>query len=359
MDNLPSKEESLEILIGKRKISLDVLMEVKYSYSKELTFSRNVFIPLTRVCRNRCGYCTFRRDVAHEKNVMGPSEVHELAKRADGIGCHEVLFTYGERADENQVVKDELEHYGFDSMTSYVYELSEKIVERTNMLVHTNAGLLKDYELKKLRDVTASMGLMLESSSVRLMGMVAHRESPGKEPQKRKDMIRRAGKLRIPFTTGLLIGIGETDEEIYRSLMDIRRIQDRYGHIQEIIVQNFVPKSGTPMAHLSGPGLQKICSVLTLARLIFPDVAIQLPPNLNSDRVREMLPYGIDDLGGISPISIDHVNPESPWPLQFISELGLRERLPVYPRFIDKGFLSDTNYRKALDLIDGSGYARD
>jgi len=358
MNKLPKREESLDILEGKVQVPKELLMDIKMRYSKELTYSKNVFVPLTRVCRNRCGYCTFRREAIPDGNLMSKEDVRELVLRADRMGCHEALLTFGERADDHREVRDELSNMGYDSMVEYIYDISKMINDTSGLMVHTNAGLLNGEELRMLKEVNASMGLMLETSSERLMHTIAHMHSPGKDPKKRADMMEAAGRLRIPFTTGILIGIGETSEEILNSMLEIRRIQDRWGHLQEIIVQNFVPKNGTPMASYKGPGLEKMRQVISLARLMFPDMAIQLPPNLNRENVRELIGYGIDDLGGVSPISIDHVNPESPWPMEIIGDMRLNERLPVYPRFISKEFLSERVYKRAMGITDGSGYVR-
>jgi FO synthase subunit 1 len=339
-------------------VGREMLMSIKRNYSRYLTYSRNVFIPLTRVCRNRCGYCTFRRDVDKQGNLMSEEEVMGLVRRAEEKGCHEALLTYGESADEMITVKKELEERGYRSMTELTYEISRQIVEESQLMVHTNAGLLSRGEQIRLRKVTASMGLMLESSSERLMGTIAHADSPGKDPSKRKLMIEQAGELKIPFTTGLLIGIGETDEEIYSSLKDLRAIQDEHGHLQEIIIQNFLPKPNTPMERYSAPSYERMASVVALARMMFPDLAIQLPPNLNIGRIMDFLALGVDDLGGLSPVSIDHVNPEMPWPIGLLEKKDIKERLPTYPQFIDKEYLSDINYNKALSLIDDSGYVR-
>lgn len=357
MDDRLSRGEALSILSGRTEVPKEDLQRIKLERSEFLTYSRNIFLPLTRVCMNKCGYCTFRREAETSKrNVMSSEEITKALDEAERSRCHEVLFAFGERSDADPMVKEELNDMGYGGIIEYLYEISGMILSNYDMLVHTNGGLLDASEMRLLREVTASMGLMLETSSPRLMRTVAHKDSPGKEPAKRIKMIQEAGKLRIPFTTGLLIGIGETDEEIYDSLAELRRVQDRYGNLQELIIQNFLPKEGTPMERFPAPKTSKIASVLTLARMMFPDLSIQLPPNLNSNDIEKLIQYGVDDLGGISPLTIDHINPESPWPMEIVDKLKIRERLAVYPRFIDKEYLSELNYRKAIKLTGSTGH---
>jgi FO synthase subunit 1 len=305
-------------------------------HSRVITFSRNVFLPLTSVCRNRCDYCIFRTPV-REGCVMQPAEVKAILSRGAETGCTEALFTFGERPEEEPGFTRHLEPIGYASIIEYcMASCREAIAE--GLLPHTNAGILSYEELEELRQVNASMGLMLETTAE----VPAHRNSPGKDPEVRIEMIENAGKLKIPFTTGLLIGIGETPRDRLNSLEVIREIHQRYGHIQEVIIQNFTPKEGTPMARSPVPSSEVICETIRAAREILPrEVAVQIPPNLADAPL--LIDCGVDDLGGVSPLTIDYVNPEHPWPQieQLKNLIGnniLRERLCIYPRFIDKGW---------------------
>ncbi len=315
-----------------------------------ITFSKNVFIPLTNVCRNDCGYCTFRQDPQDPQTnlLLDPDEVMNIIGNGHKYGCREALFTFGERADENPLVVEALNKIGFDNILDYLYCLCEETLDKTNLLPHSNPGVLEKSELKVLKEVNASMGLMLETTSRRILKTVAHQHSPGKDPEKRIKTIKNAGKLRIPFTTGLLIGIGETVEERAESLLKIRKIQDKYGHIQEIIIQNFRSKPGIAMQDHPEPSLAEMIRTVAAARILFPDCGVQVPPNLNLEAAQIFLLAGADDWGGVSPLTPDHVNPEAPWPeigeLRYITQdLGLKltERLPVYDEFINPQFLSD------------------
>jgi len=337
------KEEILELLFVDGPELLDLMKRV--CEPGEVTYSRNVFIPLTRACRNRCGYCTFRSD-SPDPPLIPPGDVLRDVRMARDMGCTEALFTFGENAHEFPDVMEKLEELGFRDMVDYAYHLCSATLDH-GLLPHTNMGVLGYRDLRRLREVNASMGLMLESASPRLMKEEAHRESPGKDPALRMRMIEDAGRLRIPFTTGVLIGIGETVEERAESLLELRRIQDRYGHLQEIIIQNFRAKPGIPMEHHPEPSLLEMVRMVAVAKLLFPDVSIQVPPNLNRETGEVFLLAGADDWGGVSPLSRDYVNPEAPWPeideLRRLTESAgftLRERLPVYRKFINSDFLS-------------------
>jgi FO synthase subunit 1 len=301
-----------------------------------ITFSRNVFLPLTTVCRNRCGYCGFRTP-AGPGSVLSPDHVRDLIDRGAALGCTEALFTFGEHPEEESGFATILQDTGYGSILEYCAAMCEYALTR-GLLPHTNAGVLTREELRRLQAVNASMGLMLETTAE----LPAHAHSPGKVPSVRIQMIEEAGRLRIPFTTGLLIGIGETMEDREESLMRIAELHRRYDHIQEVIVQNFCPKPGTPMASSAVPDVEELCMVIALARDILPEeIAVQVAPNL-TDAPR-LVRCGANDLGGISPLTVDHINPEHPWPQ--LEELrvtlqgfSLRERLCIYPRFIEKGW---------------------
>lgn len=311
---------------------------------RPVTYSKNVFLPLTTVCRNRCGYCCFRTPV-QAGCLMAPAEVERTLKNGSALGCTEALFTFGERPEEEPGFSPLIRAAGYPDILGYCEAMCRKSIEY-GVLPHTNAGILSVEEMERLRTVNASMGLMLETTA----RVPAHRDSRGKEPEVRLAMIEDAGKLKIPFTTGLLLGIGETMADREDSLFAIRDIHRRYGHIQEIIIQNFCPKPGTPMATHPVPGTGEICVTIQMARDILPDdIAIQIPPNLID--ASALIGCGVDDLGGVSPLTIDYVNPEHPWPA--IEELrrlagarGLRERLCIYPQYIAKGW-----YDKGLEPL--------
>ncbi len=270
---------------------------------------------------------------------MPPGEVFRTMDVSAGLGCTEALFTFGERPGAVPGFTSMLGTFGYTDILDYVYDLSLAAIER-GLLPHTNAGILSYGELDRLRGVNASMGLMLETTA----DVPAHRDSPGKDPGVRIDMIENAGKLSIPFTTGILVGIGETMEDREESLRVIRDLHRRFGHIQEVIVQNFCPKPGTLMEGAPAPDTSELCATITLAREILPrDVAVQIPPNLAD--ASHLVGCGVDDLGGVSPLTIDYVNPERPWPeieelRRVAGDAELRERLCIYPQYIEKGWYS-------------------
>lgn len=270
---------------------------------------------------------------------MPPDEVFRTMDVSAGLGCTEALFTFGERPGAVPGFTSMLGMFGYTDILDYVYDLSLAAIER-GLLPHTNAGILSYEDLDRLRGVNASMGLMLETTA----DVPAHRDSPGKDPGVRIDMIENAGKLSIPFTTGILVGIGETMEDREESLRVIRDLHRRFGHIQEVIVQNFCPKPGTLMEGAPVPDTSELCATITLAREILPrDVAVQIPPNLAD--ASHLIGCGVDDLGGVSPLTIDYVNPERPWPeieelRRVAGDAELRERLCIYPQYIEKGWYS-------------------
>lgn len=323
-----------------------------------ITFSRNVFIPLTNVCRNRCAYCGFRRDMGHpEAKLLLPDEVAEILKRGAHARCTEALFTFGERPEEVDGFRSLLREIEYDTIIDYLVDLC-KLSIKTGILPHSNPGVLDIDEFEKLRPYNASMGLMLET-----VGKIdAHSGCSGKEPEVRIKTIENAGKLKIPFTTGILIGIGETFDERLRSIRVIGDLHRKYGHIQEVIIQNFTPKPGSKMATWKAPGKKEMIETVTMARSILPeDVAIQVAPNL-IDPV-ELIQCGASDLGGISPETIDHINPEFPWPnyneLKTMADavcVPLRERLAIYPQFVRKKWYSEEIAPLVKRLSDFDGY---
>ncbi|MFA0834871.1 MAG: 7,8-didemethyl-8-hydroxy-5-deazariboflavin synthase subunit CofG [Methanobacterium formicicum] len=351
-----SRDQLISLLKVQGDGVLQLMMQANsIRQNDKITYSKNVFLPLTNICRNDCGYCTFRREPGDPDAtlILPRHKVMQTIHEADQYSCREALFTFGEQADATPQVHDALEKLGFDGMLEYLYHLCERTLNETSLLPHSNPGILQKDELKMLREVNASMGLMLETTSSRLMENPAHRKSPGKDPKLRIETIENAGKLKIPFTTGLLIGIGETVEERVDSLLEIRRIQDKYGHIQEIIIQNFKPKPGIEMEFESEPSLLDMIRMVAVTSLLFPDCGVQVPPNLNRDTAGIFLLAGADDWGGVSPITKDYVNPEAPWPeldelKKLTQELGfqLEERLPVYPKYLTKEFLSSQVHEK-------------
>jgi FO synthase subunit 1 len=301
-----------------------------------ITYSRNVFLPLTTVCRNRCGYCSFRTPV-QEGCLMDQKEVDLVLQHGARMGCTEALFTFGEHPEEETGFVPYIRRAGYVTILDYC-EAMCRLAIRYGILPHTNAGILTYGELERLRPVNASMGLMLETTAE----LPAHAASKGKSPEVRLAMMEDAGKLRIPFTTGLLLGIGETMADREESLLAICEIHRRYRHIQEVILQNFCPKPGTPMAGFRVLDTGEICTTIRMAREILPgEIAIQIAPNLID--AQKLIPCGVDDLGGVSPVTIDYVNPEHPWPaikdLRAIAgDAELRERLCIYPQFIERGW---------------------
>jgi FO synthase subunit 1 len=314
-----------------------------------ITFSKNVFLPLTSVCRNRCGYCSFRTPVK-DGCVMLPDAVERILLRGKEAGCTEALFTFGEHPEEEPEFSAYLKKTGYDTILDYCEAMARMSIEY-GILPHTNAGILTYDEMKRFRRVNASMGLMLETTA----RIPAHNGSTGKAPEVRLAMMEDAGKLKIPFTTGLLLGIGETVADREESLVAIRDIHLKYGHIQEIILQNFCPKDNTPMAAFRVPGTEEICDTIRMARRILPaEIAIQIAPNLID--ASRLIGCGVDDLGGVSPVTIDYVNPEHPWPaiakLKTIAgNATLRERLCIYPRFISMGWY-DPGLQPLINRLD-------
>ncbi|WP_244642205.1 5-amino-6-(D-ribitylamino)uracil--L-tyrosine 4-hydroxyphenyl transferase CofH [Chelatococcus reniformis] len=314
------------------------------AFANRITYSRKVFLPLTQLCRDVCHYCTFAKAPRHLKApYMGFDEVLAVARAGQAAGCDEALFTLGERPEARySAAADWLGEHGFASTIAYVAAAARAVRDETGLLPHINAGTLSDTEIEMLRPVSASMGLMLESGAERLMqpGM-PHHGSPDKAPQARLATLRRLGEHGVPTTTGILIGIGETEAERLESLAALHDIHGRYGHIQEIIVQNFRAKPGTRMHGHAEPTLDDLVRTVAQARLLFGgEVSIQVPPNLNPNGIEAIVDAGIDDWGGISPVTMDFVNPEAPWP--HVDELAgqmaakgkaLVQRLTIYPAY--------------------------
>lgn len=340
-------------------------------FGRTLSYSRKVFIPLTQLCRNVCHYCTFAKAPrAIVEPYILPDDAVARARAGAQAGCKEALFTLGERPEHRyKAARDFLAAHGFASTLEYLRHVAERVLKETGVLPHINAGTMSRDEMAMLRPVAASMGLMLESASARLCEKGGpHYGSPDKAPARRLETIRIAGELRIPFTSGILIGIGETRVERIESLLALRRLHAEYGHIQEIIIQNFRAKPDTRMADAPEPDLDDLRWTLAVARLIFgPRMSIQAPPNLMPGETRALVDAGLNDWGGISPVTPDFVNPEAPWPeiARLSAEVAdgartLVERLTIYPAYLqDLERWTSPEVRPAiLRLADAEGFAR-
>ncbi|MEQ4715334.1 bifunctional FO biosynthesis protein CofGH [Nonomuraea sp. B19D2] len=339
-----------------------------------ITYSKKVFIPLTRLCRDRCGYCTFAT-APHKLPApfLSPDEVLEIARQGAAMGCKEALFTLGDRPEDRwHQARSWLDSHGYDDTLSYVRAMAIRVLEETGLLPHLNPGVLSWRDLQRLKPVAPSMGMMLETTSRRLFEEKgeAHYGSPDKDPAVRLRVLEDAGRTNVPFTTGILIGIGETVEDRAESLFAIRRVAREYGGIQEVIVQNFRAKPDTAMRGLPDADLEELAATIAVARLVLgPRVRIQAPPNLVDSEYELMIRAGIDDWGGVSPLTPDHVNPERPWPQISLlasrtAEAGfaLRERLTIYPEYVLAGepWLDPRVSAHVAALADpGTGLARE
>ncbi len=333
---------------------------------KVVSFSKKAFFNIINLCRDTCSYCTYKAEPDDTKlSLMDEQTVKKLAELAKKYNCTEALFVTGERPEQKyQEAKEWLRKQGFSSTTEYLIHCSE-IVLKQGVFPHTNAGNLAKNEMKELAKTNVSMGVMLENSSVRLReeGM-PHQDAPSKEPLARLNILKNAGELKIPMTTGILVGIGETLEECIQSIYDIKKIHQKYGNIQEIILQNFHPKPKTSMFEHSTPEESYFKMVVALCRIIMPDANIQIPPNLSPDNYNEFLSVGINDWGGISPITSDYVNPEFSWPnIQNVEKkcgnlgFSLKARFPVYPEFVP---LINNNLKQRISLIaDEKNYVKE
>ena len=337
-----------------------------------VTYSPKVFIPLTHLCRDVCHYCTFAKTPKRISSpYMSVEEVVDSAKRAEALGCKEALFTLGERPElRYSTARKALSNMGYETTLEYLKVASQAVIDNTGILPHLNPGCMNLKEILELRPVSASMGMMLESSSKRLCEKGGpHYGSPDKDPKKRLATLDSAGQAKVPFTTGILIGIGETRQERVESLIDIRRSHDKYGHIQEVIIQNFKPKQDTKMANHEEPLTEDLLWTIAVARIIFgSSMSIQAPPNLSPDKLNLLIGAGINDWGGVSPITPDFVNPEAPWPhlddlekQTLLSGKILAPRLTIYPSYIDnlREWVDDKLSTRILKLSDSVGLARD
>ena len=343
-------------------------------HGRTVTYSRKVFIPLTNLCRQKCGYCTFARGpkdpIAH---TMSPDEVLAVARAGARQGCKEALFSLGERPEETyDFVRDDLARFGHKTTSFYLREMCELVLRETGLQPHVNQGLMERAEIVSLREVSASMGMMLETVSLRLHEKGgAHWNCPGKVPEERLRTMRFAGEEKVAWTTGILIGIGETREERVDSLFAIRDLYDAHHAIQEVIVQNFRVKEDIAMRHKDEPSVFEMLRTIAAARLILgAEMNIQAPPNLTPDAHGMYLLAGINDWGGISPVTKDHINPERPWPnlnelKDTCADAGfeLRERLGLYPEYVREdasfaGFIPDAIRPHIERLADSEGLVK-
>jgi len=342
------------------------------AFGDVVTYSRKVFIPLTQLCRDVCHYCTFAKAPRGLASAyLDPDAVLAIAQAGAAAGCKEALFTLGDKPElRYQAAREALARLGFASTVAYLEYVARRVLKETGLLPHINAGVLAADDYSRLRSVSASMGMMLETSAERLAAKgQPHHGSPDKVPSVRLASIAAAGVADVPFTSGILIGIGETRAERLQALFALRTLAEQHGHLQEIIVQNFRAKPGTRMADASEPSLEELLWTVAAARLVFgASLSIQTPPNLNPGRTAALLAAGLDDWGGISPVTPDHVNPEAPWPE--IEQLAaacaneghtLTERLTAYPRFVrdDQRWIDPAVRAGVRALSDSAGFARE
>jgi len=337
---------------------------------RTVTYSRKVFVPLTTYCRDDCGYCTFKRDPGQPgAHTLSPEEVLAIVRRGQAQGCKEVLFSLGDKPELRfPEAAAALARFGHRTTAGYLAAMCRLVLEETGLLPHANPGTLSRAEIRALHGHVGSMGIMLENLTPRLRARgMAHEHAPDKAPGARVAVHRFAGELRVPFTTGLLIGIGETPAERVDTLLAIRDLHARYGHIQEVILQNFRAKPGIPMADWPDATLTDLLRAIAVARLVLGGAMnIQAPPNLSPEAYPLLLLAGINDWGGVSPVTPDHINPEAPWPaIQRLAarsaEVGytLRERLTIYPEYLtgDPAFVPPGVRDAAARLADAEGYA--
>jgi 7,8-didemethyl-8-hydroxy-5-deazariboflavin synthase CofG subunit len=371
---IPSAEEATALLATPASLLPELLAAAAAARDRgrgrRMTFSAKVFVPLTNLCRDYCGYCTFRRDPGDPGALsMTPEQVLALARAGERLGAKEALFSLGDRPEAIfPEYREFLRRLGHSTTLGYLREISSLVARETGLLPHANPGVMGERDLASLREVNVSMGIMLETLSERLLGAgLAHDRAPDKVPARRLRTIALAGKLSIPFTTGILIGIGETHAERIEALLAIRELHERFGHIQEVIVQNFRRKPGIPMRDHAEPDMDDLLRTAAVARLLLgPAMNIQVPPNLSDTDFTRLPEAGINDWGGVSPLTPDHINPERPWPglasLRRATEragLELRERLAVYPEYAGRSeFVHETLRPRVQDLVDADGLVR-
>jgi FO synthase len=372
--NFPiTKEEIFELIKKYDSKSLSTIAKISRDTCKNgpITYSRKVFINLINLCRDTCSYCTYKKELSDlDLSILTKDQALHIARLGKRLKCTEALIVTGERPEQKYPeFKEWLKKYDCSSTTEYIEQISNLILEETGLLPHTNAGTLNYDELSVLKKSNVSLGCMLETASDRLSGKnMPHEFAPSKNPKARIRVLENAGKLKIPITTGLLIGIGETLEEIIDSLIVIREINQKYGNIQEIIMQNHVPKSNTKMRNFLPPSHDLFLLTISLARIIMPQMNIQVPPNLSPNLYSTYINAGINDWGGISPLTIDFVNPESPWPdikdvKHATEKAGYRfsGRLAIYPEFLlsKRDFIPKNLWNYITPLSDSSGLVKE
>lgn len=346
------------------------LRRVKFR-NRKMTFSKKVFIPLTNICRNRCGYCEFKRDISDGADIyLTPQNVLGIATEGREAGCTEALFTLGEKPElKYSRAEKALRRLGYSTTIEYLRDLCEMVYKKTGLLPHSNPGILTREEVSVLREVNVSLGLMLENISERLCGKgQPHEFSQGKHPNLRMATIQYAGELKVAFTSGILLGIGELQNETVDSLLALKEVDEKYGHIQEVIIQPFRPKKGTPMEENPVPSDLYVLKTIAIARLIFNSTtSIQSPPNLAGDLFKILPLCGIDDWGGVSPVTADYVNPHYHWPkiedLERVTSscgFSLHMRLPIYPAYIINRpeFIPTQLENLIKEKIDSEGYVK-
>jgi FO synthase len=365
----PDRDLAVELITGKRDAA-DLFEEARRlrdeGKGRTVTYSRKVFVPLTTLCRDTCTYCTFAKPPGAGGEYLTPEDVMAIARAGESRHCTEALFTLGDRPEDRWPQAEAfLAGYGVESTMAYVQMLTERVNAETSLFPHANPGLMDDEAQAALRPSNPSMGLMLENISPRLLepGM-PHHDCPDKHPALRVATIEASGRQRVPFTSGILVGIGETPDEVVDSLFALDNLQRRCGSIQEIIVQNFRAKADTAMRRKAEPTVQYFATVVAAARWILgPEMNLQVPPNLTED-FAVYLDAGINDWGGVSPLTIDWVNPEAPWPqldkLHAVTEargFRLMPRLPVYPEYIADEWIDPGLIPKVRSAVDDEGYA--
>lgn len=366
-----SDGEAYELLNWPLEKLLEKAVQLRdQGHGRNISYSRKVFVPLTELCRNVCHYCTFAKA---PKRIISPylsaEEILSIAKKGKEAGCKEALFTLGDKPElRYKTARQALLEMGYNSTLEYLREMADLVFKETGLLPHLNPGVMSEDEIEMLRGVCVSMGIMLETSSNRLNGPGGcHFGSPDKNPKLRLETIRSAGVKKVPFTSGILIGIGENRLERIESLLALRNLHKEYGHLQEVIIQNFRAKRDTKMANAAEPSLEELQWTIAVARIIFgSNMSIQAPPNLSKDG-QNLIASGINDWGGVSPVTPDYVNPEAPWPnineLKKTTELAgktLVERLSVYPEYIHNklDWLDKRLHKPVFDLVDTDYFSR-
>ncbi|MBI1737495.1 MAG: 7,8-didemethyl-8-hydroxy-5-deazariboflavin synthase CofG [Candidatus Rokubacteria bacterium] len=362
---LGTPDEALDDLLARASEARD------RGHGRVVTFSKKVFVPLTTLCRDDCGYCTFKRDPGQPgAHTMTPEEVVALVQAGGRLGAKEALFSLGDKPEARFAEQREfLRRHGHRTTLGYVRAMCATTLRESPLLPHVNPGLMGERDLAALREVSVSMGIMLESVSTRLLAPgMAHANAPDKVPARRLKTLALAGKLAIPFTTGILIGIGETPGERVDALAAIRDLHERYGHVQEVIIQNFRAKPRIPMRDAPEPTFADLARTIAIARLLLgPDVNLQAPPNLSARAYPKLLAAGLNDWGGISPLTLDHINPEAPWPqiaalrdATAAAGFTLRERLAIYPAFATRPeFLDESLRERVAALVDAHGLVKE